>query len=149
MRPIKFRAWDVKRKHFIYHNTKGADTFCISLNGRFGYEGISEGGGGIQWRDKDRFILQQFTGLLDKNGKEIYEGDILSYKVGYENKKHDFQGYFVVKWGHWGWRLEGTIPKEDRQICQWPPITMPSGNFEYIEVISNIFESPELLKGGR
>lgn len=80
----------------------------------------------------------QYIDKKDKKGVEIYEGDILSYL--------DFDGKFIVKWGHWGWRLEGTIPKEDRHISQWPPITLPSGNFEYIEVIGNKTDNPELLE---
>ena len=142
MRTIKFRAWDVKRKHFIYHNTKDADTFCISLDGRFGYEWTSEGGGGIQWRDEDRFILQQFTDLVDKQGKEIYEGDIVD--VGISNMLNDERYLCYVDY----------IPANFifRNLNESLSTTSPLLSFNnstMFKVIGNIFESPELLKGGR
>jgi len=136
MRPIKFRAWDVKRKHFIYHNTKYADTFCISLDGRFGYEGISEGGSGIQWWDKDRFILQQFTGLLDKNGKEVFEGDIISRIRGISEIVWSDDGWAVKTFA--GWKTQENVFCYQR-FCE----------VGEIEIIGNIYETPELLKGGR
>ena len=117
---IKFRAWDKWDNRMMWVDGSFLDVpQQIASN----------------W--KEFLILQQFTGLLDKNGKEIYEGDILSYL--------DCKGVFVVEWGHWGWRMKGTIPEEDRMISQWGPITLPSGNFEYIEVIGNIYENPDLL----
>lgn len=125
-RTIKFRAWDTLGKGFI--------------NG-FNMIGFSTGQGApckkLQrysqvWQEPDSYILEQYTGLKDKNGKEIYEGDELSYE--------GFTGKFTVKWEFWGWKLEGTVPTEDRHITKWPPITMPSENFEYIEVIGTIHD---------
>ena len=55
MREIKFRAWDKETKQFNWIELTNGET----------------------WIDKDWEPLQQFTGLLDKHGKEIYEGDIV------------------------------------------------------------------------
>ena len=62
MREIKFRAWDNKQ------NKMRNDGFSIY------YDGSIQFADSIESKD---FILMQYTGLKDKNGKEIYEGDIL------------------------------------------------------------------------
>ena len=113
MRQIKLRAWHTRDKDW-----------CLSLT--FGQEnilGVSIGdifGGDI--------IFEQFTGLNDKNGKEIYEGDIIQFPeiipltVGYE------KGSFV--WGNLAPFI--TIREKLEE--------MPG------KVIGNIYENPDLLE---
>jgi len=62
MREIKFRVWDEEGNKY---------TMTISSDGKIEYYNLQNGSGG------DEYILEQFTGLYDKNGKEIYEGDIV------------------------------------------------------------------------
>jgi uncharacterized phage protein (TIGR01671 family) len=93
--------------------------------------------------------IQQFTGLLDKNGVEIYEGDILELKA-------QGSGYAVLNWVavvefgnpngeyNWGWQLKpikgvGINP----DILLWVETEMPNVS---CEVIGNIYENPELLE---
>jgi hypothetical protein len=77
----------------------------------------------------DEIVFQQCTGLKDQNGKEIYEGDIVSYEL-------DETVYTqTVGWGNNGWEMI------DTRLYGTPLIT----NLPNFEVIGNIFENSELL----
>lgn len=125
MREIKFRAWDSIEKEMItrtdiLHNC----TFNESDNGfhmgRTGKNG-----------DWSSFEIMQFTGLKDKNGKEIYEGDIVKGKCyGHE---------YTVEVKYFGGGF-APFAEHDEKVC----ITFDS--VKGTEVIGNIYEHPELLK---
>lgn len=119
MREIKFRAWDkienciapIEEIHF------GTKWVAIPVN--------DEDGGHLEQRKFDDIEIMQYTGLKDKNGKEIYEGDILRGK----------------------WK-EAKINPESISVC--PPITEGFHFYSEMEdredeIIGNIFETPELL----
>lgn len=76
-------------------------------------------------------VIQQYTGLKDKKGKEIYEGDILNFS----------HLNYSVYWRDYEW--VATCPYYHKY--HWPTIT-PFRNVESGEIIGNIFENPELLK---
>lgn len=93
---------------------------------------------------------QQYTGLLDKNGKEIYEGDILHWSI--ENEDPEVveinQGSFAVKWMPWGWVLDypNGVPLPSTNSGLWRLIDDAEECRNNFEVIGNVYETPELLK---
>ena len=82
----------------------------------------------------DEIELMQSTGLKDKNGKEIFEGDIVDYK-GREA---------VIKWhGSYASFIYRFVDGLQERFSEWDPLFLAYYNFE---VIGNIYENPELLE---
>lgn len=81
--------------------------------------------------------IMQFTGLKDKNGKECFEGDIVKMLDWGFRKKNKVLGIYKVIWDYEekGWRLTPSPNIDAYNILR---------NFE---VIGNIYENPELMKG--
>lgn len=140
-REIKFRAWDENSKQMIYN-----PDFLIIDNGHYAVGTLDSES---KWYSVDDYldggiypyktILMQYTGLKDKNGKEIYEGDLLE-RINYANKKELYVMTF------------GIFDTEDGYVMAfhlvYPNFNDQSYNHEAgeLEIIGNIYESPELLK---
>lgn len=131
MRKLKFRVWDLENKFYLSQDKEYHFYETHRLTDSLSY-----------WqcpiplteclRDEKKYTIQQYTGLHDKNGKEIYEGDIIQL----EGAPYVYE----VVWNKWHWGIDSknivsdfiqsfTGAVEDRAI-----------------VIGNIFENPEILK---
>ena len=124
MREIKFRAWNGRK--------------IVDIDEMyFGRDGALEAGttGGSTYLVDPKELLMQYTGLKDKNGKEIYEGDVLLYDGGDLPKEKWSKA--VVEWDQQGmWTHPGHSNAPDDWFIR-PSIS---------EVIGNIHENPELLE---
>lgn len=122
-RQLKFRAWNKEEKKML--DSKKLSNTAVSFSGEINkvYPLINLATTLETNEVLDLWVLQQFTGLLDKNGEEIYEGDILE-TYNFDSKKR----HITVKWFTYGFNLGG--------LTEFGPC----------EVIGNIFENPELLQ---
>lgn len=126
MRDIKFRAWDLKRKEM--HSVR--DMYFDTRTPQLDYF-ITKSSQATYHANCESFELMQYTGLKDKNGVEIYEGDILNY--GDYKNLHEVVFRNACFWGE--------------SIEYGKPTGIGIYNaLEDLEVVGNIYENPELLE---
>ena len=143
MREIKFRAFDKKRK-CMFQVTE------INFRANGNIYSVSPDQGGT-WLLIDEVELLQYTGLKDKNGREVYEGDLLKKVLtidvtalgekSAEIETHEIIGYVKFEKGHFGiYFIKHTSHKEAENSFY------PFLNEKEYEIIGNIFENSELLE---
>lgn len=136
-REIKFRAWDAANRRMEYN-----DFYIHQKTGLCHYFGDSVGvGSSPEFYDcgEEEPALMQFTGLKDKNGIEIYEGDILETPM--RNIVEVFWGEKIYRFG-----------RDEVQCFGWMAKKIKSGQVETLDdsmfgkIIGNIYQNPELIE---
>ena len=165
-REIKFRAWHEDLEVMVYSDKRNKSTYDID------YEFVINEKGSLvcNWNEDTEDVcgnfieasgtldnLMQYTGLKDKNGKEIYEGDILERKfkgLGYELGDRTLVSWGECRYVHiWKMEFEREL-KNNKDLGRWflsrkiAELDLDA-HIEDFEVIGNIYENPELLEGER
>ena len=136
MRPIEFRAWDKACEVMLMpeeHNK-----WIMYPNGCSAIDGV--------WVTGD-LELMQFTGLHDKNGVKIFEGDIVKSLVLYFNGNFDAEYELIGKVIFTKWSTFSIEVPKNEQIFQFYETSHL--HEPCLEVIGNIHENPELLEAAK
>lgn len=150
-RIIKFRAWHPVRKIMFSAEEMGRDQLMVSPDGS-GFWNVS--GQDVRLSQNIPMVMMQFTGLLDRNGREIYEGDILKNnrfkdcyaKVEWTNevvhqKSEPVKGMFgeVID-------LTGFFSSLGEFRLASPGTSQKAFHIQDTEVVGNVYSNPDLLK---
>jgi len=140
MKEVKFRAWDSEANIMIYSDHRTRKLYDVY----YGFEMNEKGELECRWEGdfSESHVLDggnldnimQYTGLKDKKGVEIYEGDIVEYELFGREKR------MTIEYDQESASFRYCIADEIK-------FTFDSGNNERMSVIGNIYEHKHLLKG--
>lgn len=134
MREIKFRVWAHEHK-LMSKTITPFQKFPFNIDIIFIQKKKSQPLGSFVM-DINSYEVMQYTGLKDKNGKEIYEGDILTSGTG------KYARAFEVAWEDDHLAMD----RMDDEYSIGCGFNIGKSDTKYVEVIGNIYENPELLK---
>ena len=143
-------------REIIFRGKKDDDewvygSFCMDaleqFNGLCGVDGFirlyDKGKGKMQTYEVDRETVGQYTGLMDKNGKRIFEGDIVAQNwYDYDEPRDDSFGKVVFC------EYDCSFSVMDVNKDGFMPLGRCGSYHWEVEVIGNIHDNPEMLKGG-
>jgi uncharacterized phage protein (TIGR01671 family) len=132
-RIIKFRAWDKDMNEMVF-----VSGIQFDPHSPYARPNIIDQHNDL--RNLDELELMQFTGLKDKNGKEIFDGDII---IGNPQSDVITERKFIIGWMNSCWCLIHTESKE--VLCSISAYYIEAVE-KWATVISNIYENPELIK---
>jgi uncharacterized phage protein (TIGR01671 family) len=122
MREIKFRAWDIDRRVMVDDLLRSSETKARKME----LLGLHEYAKMLAGDFYSQFVVMQYAGLKDNNGREIYEGDVLDFTDANGTKG----GKTIVEYEF----------KKLAALQQRMPL------WDTVEVIGNIYENPELIR---
>lgn len=127
----KFRAWDSAKKEMF------KDTFAITESGQVVVVEQESVASSPDYVFVDHLVIMQSTGLKDKNGKEVFEGDILAFETDDE----------VINVNVFWDEEHALFMFESKKYNEQEPLAELVENNTYpFEIIGNIYENPELLE---
>lgn len=128
----KFRAWDNRFSEFV-------EDFFVSEDGKI-YKKTKDTGYGIaiSRETSDKINLMQSTGLFDRNGKEIFEGDVVQFEDCYTESDFLYINKGVVEWS------QGSFTVTNRDSVEMEDLL--DGEILDVTIIGNIYENKEILE---
>jgi len=127
MREIKFRAWDKELKFFT-----STSQYFVEFDGSAWFNLGTADHQDYLVDQSSKLVLMQYTGLKDKNGKEIYSGDLLAFESA-EWRRNPAKDDYIFQ-------------VEQSETGEWVGAGICTECATYCEIIGNIHENPELLE---
>ena len=129
----KFRAWDIAKKEMF------KDTFAITESGQVVVVEQEDVMSPPDYVFVDHLVIMQSTGLFDKNGREIFEGDIIANGPDVMcMKRHNTLGFYVEKKGRVEFIADCAVLEEFEEDAKEIA--------DSLEIIGNIYENKDILE---